>query len=213
MSVLGPASTLCAVRFDCLFPRSLCDSIVCHLPRPALTLLCAYLLTFWLACLLPPPPQDVSGVFFVLGLFVAAATVSWIFRRSPWAKSSKERRRRANGGDVERSVLDSYAKMSRRQQKAFTMQATVSLLQDSKVGSVAGCALCTTGRLACFAPVLWCWCRPWGVVSLFFLHLSCCPESALVCVNLHARAHFRGLVSPSEPPRKESHRLCRFQLA
>ncbi|CAM9797331.1 unnamed protein product, partial [Ectocarpus fasciculatus] len=76
--------------------------------------------------------SDVSGVFFVLGVFVAAATVSWCFRRSPWAKKLKERRRLANGGDAERSVIHSYAKMSRRQQKAFTMQATVNLLQHSR---------------------------------------------------------------------------------
>lgn len=68
----------------------------------------------------------------MLGVFVSAATVSWCFRRSPWAKSAKARRQR-NNGDAEQSVLDSYAKMSRRQQKSFAMQATVALLQDSRV--------------------------------------------------------------------------------
>ncbi|CAN0500150.1 unnamed protein product, partial [Ectocarpus sp. 12 AP-2014] len=76
--------------------------------------------------------SDVSGVFFVLGLFVVAATVSWCFRRSPWAKRARERRRLEQGGAAERSVMDSYAKMSRGQQKAFAMQATVNLLQHSR---------------------------------------------------------------------------------
>ncbi|CAN0141080.1 unnamed protein product, partial [Ectocarpus sp. 13 AM-2016] len=76
--------------------------------------------------------SDVSGVFFVLGLFVVAATVSWCFRRSPWAKRARERRRLEKGGAAEQSVMDSYAKMSRGQQKAFAMQATVNLLQHSR---------------------------------------------------------------------------------
>ncbi|CBJ34086.1 expressed unknown protein [Ectocarpus siliculosus] len=76
--------------------------------------------------------SDVSGVFFVLGFFVIAATVSWCFRRSPWAKRAKERRRLEKGGAAEQSVMDSYAKMSRGQQKAFAMQATVNLLQHSR---------------------------------------------------------------------------------
>eukprot|EP00903_Cladosiphon_okamuranus_P006970 g6784.t1 len=80
---------------------------------------------------------DVSGVFFVLSLFVAASTVSWFFRRSPWAKSARERRKRANGGDAEQSLMDSYAKMSRRQQKSFAMQATVAMLQESRMMSAS----------------------------------------------------------------------------
>ncbi|CAM9483298.1 unnamed protein product, partial [Hapterophycus canaliculatus] len=75
---------------------------------------------------------DVSGVFLVLGLFVAAAVLSWCCRRSPWAKRAKERRRKAANGEAEKTVLDSYAKMSRRQQKSFAMQATVALLQQSR---------------------------------------------------------------------------------
>lgn len=72
-------------------------------------------------------------MFIVLGAFVAAATTSWCFRRSPWAKKSKARRRRKYGGSAEENVLDSYAKMSRQQQKSFAMQATVAMLQDSRV--------------------------------------------------------------------------------
>lgn len=75
----------------------------------------------------------------MLGVFVGVATVSWCFRRSPWAKSARARRQQANGGDVEQNVLDSYAKMSRRQQKSFAMQATVHMLQESRVRIVCVC--------------------------------------------------------------------------
>lgn len=75
-------------------------------------------------------------MFLVLGLFVATAVLSWCCRRSPWAKRVKEQRRRAASGDPEKTVLDSYAKMSRRQQKSFAMQATVALLQQSRVSCV-----------------------------------------------------------------------------
>eukprot|EP00752_Nemacystus_decipiens_P006992 g6271.t1 len=86
---------------------------------------------------------DVSGVFVVLLVFVSAATVSWCFRRSPWAKAAKARRTRADGGDPEQNVLDSYAKMSRRQQKSFAMQATVAMLQDSRAMSASSKTLLT----------------------------------------------------------------------
>lgn len=82
----------------------------------------------------------------MLGLFVVAATVSWCFRRSPWAKRAKERRRLEKGGAAELSVMDNYAKMSRGQQKAFAMQATVNLLQNSRVRA------CTRrGGYSCFS--------------------------------------------------------------
>lgn len=106
--------------------------------------------------------QDVSGVFVVLICFVSAATLSWCFRRSPWAKNVKARRQRANGGDAGQNVLDSYAKMSRRQQKSFAMQATVAMLQDSRVRVLVACQFCvpparpSTRSLPCALGALGC---------------------------------------------------------
>ena len=79
---------------------------------------------------------DVSGVFVVLGMFVVIAMGSWCVRRSPIAKKIKARRRRGRGGGVEESVMESFAKMSRRQQKTFALEATVKLLQESRVSVI-----------------------------------------------------------------------------
>lgn len=76
---------------------------------------------------------DVSGVFVVLGLFVGLSLCSWCARRSPVAKGVRARRRRALGPTPEETLAESFSKMSRRQQKAFALEATVKLLQDSKV--------------------------------------------------------------------------------
>lgn len=77
--------------------------------------------------------SDVSGVFVVLGMFVFIAMCSWCIRRSPLAKRIKARRRRGRGGGAEENVMESFAKMSRRQQKTFALEATVKLLQESRV--------------------------------------------------------------------------------
>lgn len=76
---------------------------------------------------------DVSGVFVVLGMFVVIAMSSWCVRRSPLAKKIKARRRLARAGGAEENVMESFERMSRRQQKTFALEATVKLLQESKV--------------------------------------------------------------------------------
>lgn len=86
---------------------------------------------------------DVSGVFVVLGMFVFIAVSSWCVRRSPLAKKIKARRRRERAGGVEENVMEKFAKMSRRQQKTFALEATVKLLQESRVGMRIFFFVCT----------------------------------------------------------------------
>lgn len=106
---------------------------------------------------------DVSGVFVVLGIFVALSMCSWIFRRSPVAKGVRARRQRARGPSPEESVTQSFSKMSRRQQKSFALEATVRLLQESKV--------CNHG----IDP--WLFCFGW---YMSFVRVTLCSESIRV---------------------------------